>query len=140
MAYWLMKTEPEEFSWSDQVKRGAKGEPWSGVRNFTARRHLKEMKQGERFFFYHTGAEKQMVGIGKIIREAYPDPTAEKGEPWVAVTTAALEPLAKPVTLAAIKAEPKLKDMALVKYARLSVQPVTAEEWKLVCRMGGVKA
>jgi predicted RNA-binding protein with PUA-like domain len=140
MAYWLMKTEPEEFSWSDQVKRGAKGEPWSGVRNFTARRHLKEMKQGEKFFFYHTGAEKQMVGIGEIIREAYPDPTAEKGEPWVAVTTAALEPLAKPVTLAAIKAEPKLKDMALVKYARLSVQPVTAEEWKLVCRMGGVKA
>ena len=140
MAYWLMKTEPEEFSWSDQVNRGAKGEPWNGVRNFTARRHLKEMKQGEKFFFYHTGAEKQMVGIGEIIREAYPDPTAEKGEPWVAVTTAALEPLAKPVTLAAIKAEPKLKDMALVKYARLSVQPVTAEEWKLVCRMGGVKA
>ena len=140
MAHWLMKTEPEEFSWGDQVNRGAKGEPWSGVRNFTARRHLKEMKQGEKFFFYHTGAEKQMVGIGEIIREAYPDPTAEKGEPWVAVTTAALEPLAKPVTLAAIKAEPKLKDMALVKYARLSVQPVTAEEWKRVCRMGGVKA
>ena len=140
MAYWLMKTEPEEFSWDDQVKRGAKGEPWSGVRNFTARRHLKEMKKGEKFFFYHTGAEKQVVGIGEIIREAYPDPTAEKGEPWVAVTTAAVEPLPKPVTLAAIKAEPKLKDMALVKYARLSVQPVTAEEWKLVCRMGGVKA
>ena len=140
MAYWLMKTEPEEFSWDDQVKRGAKGEPWSGVRNFTARRHLKEMKKGEKFFFYHTGAEKQVVGIGEIIREAYPDPTAEKGEPWVAVTTAAVEPLPKPATLAAIKAEPKLKDMALVKYARLSVQPVTAEEWKLVCRMGGVKA
>ena len=81
-----------------------------------------------------------MVGIGEIIREAFPDPTAEKGEPWVAVTTAAVEPLPKPATLAAIKAEPKLKDMALVKYARLSVQPVTAEEWKLVCRMGGVKA
>ncbi len=140
MAYWLMKTEPEEFSWDDQVKRGAKGEPWSGVRNFTARRHLKEMKKGEKFFFYLTGAEKQVVGIGEIIREAYPDPTAEKGEPWVAVTTAAVEPLPKAATLAAIKAEPKLKDMALVKYARLSVQPVTAEEWKLVCRMGGVKA
>ncbi|MFY9894321.1 MAG: EVE domain-containing protein [Xanthobacteraceae bacterium] len=140
MAYWLMKTEPEEFSWDDQVKRGAKGEPWSGVRNFTARRHLKEMKKGEKFFFYHTAAERQVVGIGEIIREAYPDPTAEKGEPWVAVTTAAVEPLPKPATLAAIKAEPKLKDMALVKYARLSVQPVTAEEWNLVCRMGGVKA
>ncbi len=139
MAYWLMKTELEEFSWDDQVKRGAKGEPWSGVRNFTARRHLKEMKKGETFFFYHTGAEKQVVGIGEIIREAYPDPTAAKGEPWVAVTTAAVEPLARPVTLAAIKAEPKLKDMALVKYARLSVQPVTAEQWKLVCSMGGVR-
>ncbi len=139
MAHWLMKTEPEEFSWHDQVKRGANGEPWSGVRNFTARRHLKEMKKGERFFFSHTGAEKQVVGIGEIIREAYPDPTAEKGEPWVAVTTAAVEPLPKPVTLAAVKAEPKLKDMALVKYARLSVQLVTVEEWKLVCRMGGVK-
>ncbi len=139
MAYWLMKTELEEFSWDDQVKRGAKGEPWSGVRNFTARRHLKEMKKGEKFFFYHTGAEKQVVGIGEIIREAYPDPTAAKGEPWVAVTTAAVEPLARPVTLAAITAEPKLKDMALVKYARLSVQPVTAEQWKLVCSMGGVR-
>jgi predicted RNA-binding protein with PUA-like domain len=126
MAYWLMKTEPEEFSWDDQVKRGAKGEPWSGVRNFAARRHLKEMKKGEKFFFYHTGAEKQVVGIGEIIREAFPDPTVEQ--------------LPKPATLAAIKAEPKLKDMALVKYARLSVQPVTAEEWKLVCRMGDVKA
>jgi predicted RNA-binding protein with PUA-like domain len=140
MAYWLLKTEPEEFSWDDQVKRGAKGEPWSGVRNFTARRHLKEMKKGEKFFFYHTGAEKQVVGIGEVIREAFPDPTAKEGEPWVAVQTGAVQPAAKPVTLAAIKAEPKLKDMALVKYARLSVQPVTAEEWKLVCKMGGVKA
>ena len=86
MAYWLMKTEPEEFSWDDQVKRGKKGEPWSGVRNFTARRHLKEMKKGDKFFFYHTGDEKQVVGIGEIIREAYPDPTAKAGEPWVAVT------------------------------------------------------
>ena len=88
MAYWLMKTEPEEFSWNDQVKRGGKGEPWSGVRNFIARRNLKDMKKGEKFFFYHTGEEKQIVGIGEIIREAYPDPTAKKGEPWVAVTTA----------------------------------------------------
>jgi predicted RNA-binding protein with PUA-like domain len=140
MAYWLMKTEPEEFSWDDQLKRGAKGEPWSGVRNFTARRHLKEMKKGEKFFFYHTGDEKQIVAIGEVIREAYPDPTAETGEPWVAVTTGAVEPLPQPVTLKAIKAEPKLKDMALVKYARLSVQPVAAEEWKLICKMSGVKA
>jgi predicted RNA-binding protein with PUA-like domain len=140
MAYWLLKTEPEEFSWDDQVKRGAKGEAWSGVRNFTARRHLKEMRKGEKFFFYHTGDQKQVVGIGEVIGEAFAEPTAKKGEPWVAVTTQAIEPLLKPVTLAAIKAEPKLKDMALVKYSRLSVQPVTAEEWKLVCKMGGMPA
>ena len=140
MTYWLLKTEPEEFSWNDQVKSGAKGETWSGVRNFTARGYLKEMKKGEKFFFYHTGDEKQVVAIGEVIREAYHDPTAKEGEPWVAVTTGAVEPLPKPVTLAAIKAEPKLKDMALVKYARLSVQPVTAEHWKMVCRMGGMKA
>jgi predicted RNA-binding protein with PUA-like domain len=140
MAYWLLKTEPEEFSWDDQVKRGAKGETWSGVRNFTARRHLKEMKQGEKFFFYHTGDQKQVVGIGEVIREHYPDPTAEKGEPWVAVTTGAVEPLPQPVTLAAVKADPKLKDMILAKYPRLSVQPVTAEEWKLICKMGGLAA
>ena len=139
MAYWLLKTEPDEFSWDDQVKRGKKGETWSGVRNFTARRYLKEMKKGDEFFFYHTGDEKQVVGIGEILKEAEADPTAKKGEPWVAVTTAALEPVPKPVTLAAIKAEPKLKDMALVKYARLSAQPVTAEQWNLVCKMGGVK-
>jgi predicted RNA-binding protein with PUA-like domain len=139
MAYWLLKTEPEEFSWNDQLERGAKGEPWSGVRNYTARRYLKEMKKGDKFFFYHTGDEKKVVGIGEVIREAYADPTAKAGEPWVAVTTGALKPLPEPVTLAAVKAEPKLKDMALVKYARLSVQPVTAAEWKLVCRMGGVK-
>jgi predicted RNA-binding protein with PUA-like domain len=139
MAYWLLKTEPEEFSWTDQVARGKKGEPWSGVRNFIARKHLKEMKQGEKFFFYHTGKEKQVVGIGEVLREHYPDPTAEKGEPWVAITTGAVEPLPQPVTLAAIKAEPKLKDMALVKYARLSVQPVSAEEWKYICKMGGLK-
>src|SRR5499426_2200792 len=139
MAYWLLKTEPEEYSWDDQVKRGAKGEAWSGVRNFTARRHLKEIKKGDRFFFYHTGDEKQVVGIGEVIREAFPDPTAGKTEPWVAVTTVADKPLPKAVTLAAIKAEPRLKDMALVKYGRLLVQPVTEAEWKLVCKMGGLK-
>ena len=139
MAYWLLKTEPEEYSWDDQVKKGAKGEAWTGVRNFTARTNLKEMKKGDKFFFYHTGDEKQVVGIGEVIREAFPDPSAGKGEPWVAVQTAADKPLPKPVTLAAVKAEPKLKTMALVKYGRLSVQPVTADEWKIVCRMGGLK-
>ena len=139
MAYWLLKTEPEEFSWNDQVSRGKKGEPWTGVRNFIARKNPKEMKQGEKFFFYHTGKEKQVVGIGEVLREHFPDPSAAKDEPWVAITTGAVEPLPQPVTLAAIKAEPKLKAMALVKYARLSVQPVTTDEWKHVCRMGGLK-
>jgi len=139
MAYWLLKTEPGEFSWDDQVKSGKKGETWSGVRNFKARGYLKEMKKGDKFFFYHTGDEKQVVGIGEIVKEFFADATAAKGEPWVAVTTAALEPLPKPVTLAAVKAEPKLKDMALVKYGRLSVQPVTDAEWKLVSKMGGAK-
>ena len=139
MAYWLLKTEPEEFSWNDQAKRGAKGEAWTGVRNFTARRYLKEMKKGDQFFFYHTGEEKQIVGIGEVIGEAFHDPSAKKDEPWVAVQTMAGKQLPKPVTLAAIKAEPKLKDMALVKYARLSVQAVTADEWKTVCRMGGLR-
>ena len=134
-----MKSEPEEFSWGDQVKSGVEGEVWSGVRNFTARRHLKEMKKGDKFFFYHTGEEKKIVGIGEIIREAFTDPTAKKDEGWVAVQTSAGKPLPKPVTLAAVKAEPKLKEMALVKYGRLSVQPVSADEWKLVCKMGGLK-
>src|SRR5215813_12004525 len=138
MAYWLMKTEPEEFSWDDQMKRGAKGEPWSGVRNFTARRHMKTMKKGEQAFFYHTGDEKQVVGIVEVVRESYPDPTDDKGI-FVVVDVKAVKPLAKPVTLAAVKAAPRLKEMALVKYSRLSVQPVTAQEWTLVCRMAGMK-
>jgi predicted RNA-binding protein with PUA-like domain len=137
MATWLLKTEPEEFSWDDQVKRGAKGEAWTGVRNFTARRHLKEMKKGDQAFFYHTGDEKQVVGVVEVIKEAYPDPTDEKGV-FKAVDVKAVKPVPKPVTLAAVKAEPKLKEMALVKYSRLSVQPVTAQEWAFVCKMGGL--
>jgi predicted RNA-binding protein with PUA-like domain len=139
MDYWLLKTEPETFSWDHQLKRGAKGEPWTGVRNFTARRHMMEMKKGDRAFFYHTGEEKQVVGIAEVIRESYPDPTDQEGK-FLAVDVKALEPLPKPVTLAAIKAEPRLKEMALVKYSRLSVQPVTAAEWKIVCQMGGKKS
>jgi predicted RNA-binding protein with PUA-like domain len=138
VAYWLLKSEPDDYSWDQQVKRGAKGDAWTGVRNFAARKHLQEMKKGDKFFFYHTGDEKQVVGVGEIIGEHFADPTAAKGEPWVAVTTKALEPMPKPVTLAAVKADPKLKDMALVKYGRLSVQPVTAEQWKAVCKMGGL--
>jgi predicted RNA-binding protein with PUA-like domain len=138
MAYWLLKTEPDTYSWDTQVERGAKGEPWTGVRNFTARRHMKEMKKGDRAFFYHTGDEKQVVGIVEVIRESYPDPTDKEGK-FLAVDVKAIEPLPKPVTLAGIKADARLKDMALVKYSRLSVQPVTAAEWKIVCHMGGKK-
>ena len=138
MSHWLLKTEPEEFPWDTQVKRGAKGEPWSGVRNFMARSNMKKMKKGERAFFYHTGDEKQVVGIVEVIKEAYPDPTDEKGV-FVCVDVKAVEPLPKPVTLAAVKAEPKLKDMILARQPRLSVQPVTDAEWAIVCRMGGMK-
>jgi predicted RNA-binding protein with PUA-like domain len=138
MAYWLLKTEPEEFSWDDQVKRGAKGEAWTGVRNWTARRHLDAMKKGDLAFFYHTGAEKQIVAIVEIIREAYTDPT-DAEQKFHAVDVKAVEALPKPVTLAQTKAEPRLKEMALNKYSRLSVQPVTAQEWKIVCHMAGKK-
>lgn len=138
MAHWLLKTEPEEFSWDDQVKRGAKGEAWTGVRNFIARGNLKAMKKGEHAFFYHTGKEKQIVGIVEIIKEAYKDPTDEKGV-FYCVDTRAVKPFATPVTLAAVKADAKLKAMMLVRSARLSVQPVTDEEWAYVCKLGGVK-
>ena len=140
MAYWLLKTEPETFSWDDQLKRGAKGEPWSGVRNHQAKNNLMKMKKGERAFFYHSGGTKEIVGVVEVIREHYPDPTAKSGEPWVVVDVKAIEPLDKPVTLSEAKADARLKTMVLVNNTRLSVQPVTAEEWKLVCKMGGVKA
>ena len=139
MAYWLLKTEPEEFSWDDQVGRGAKGEPWTGVRNHTAKNNMMKMKNGDRGLFYHTGEERRVVGIVEVIRAAYPDPTDEKGV-FVALDVKAVQPVPKPVTLAAIKAEPRLKEMALVKYGRLSVQPVTVQEWKLVCALAGVKS
>lgn len=138
MAYWLLKSEPDAWSYEDHKKKGTNGDAWTGVRNFTARLHLQKMKKGDRAFFYHSNVGKEIVGIVEVLREAYPDPTA-KGESWVVVDVKAVEALPTPVTLAAIKAEKKLKDMALVKYSRLSVQPVTDAEWKLVCKMGGKK-
>ena len=138
MAYWLVKTEPSAWSWDDQVKAGGKGEPWTGVRNHTAKQNLMKMKLGDRALFYHSVDEKRIVGIVEVVREAYPDPTAKSGEPWVVVDFKAIAPLPRPVALADIKAEPRLKDMALVKLSRLSVQPVTAAEWALVTRMGGM--
>ncbi len=139
MAYWLMKTEPSSWSWNQQKAKGAKGEVWSGVRNFQAKSNLMKMKKGERAFFYHSGEDKAVVGIVEVIREHYPDPTAKKGEPWVVVDVKAAVSTPNPVTLQAIKGEPKLKDMVLIKNSRLSVQPVTAEEWKTVFKMAGLK-
>jgi predicted RNA-binding protein with PUA-like domain len=138
MAPWLMKSEPGTWSWQQQVKAGAKGEAWSGVRNHQAKLNLMKMKKGDRALFYHSGADKAAVGIVEIVREHYPDPTAKPGEPWVAVDVKAVEPLPKPVILDAIKAEPNLKAMVLVTNTRLSVQPVTDAEWKIVCKMGGL--
>jgi predicted RNA-binding protein with PUA-like domain len=139
MAYWLFKTEAETFSWEMQKSRGAKGEPWSGVRNWQAARNMKEMKKGDLGFFYHTGDEKQIVGIVEVIGEYRKDPTDETGK-FGLVDVKAVRDVPKPVTLATVKATPKLKDMVLAKVARLSVQPVTPEEWKLICQMGGVKS
>ena len=139
MAYWLMKSEPDSWSWDRQVAKGAKGEAWSGVRNHQAKLNLMKMKKGDRAFFFHSNIGKDIVGIVAVIREHYPDPSAKPGEPWVAVDVRAVEPLPKPVTLAAARAEPGLKDMALVNNTRLSVQPVTEAEWKIVSRMGGMK-
>ena len=138
MAYWLFKTEAETFSWDMQKSRGAKGEPWSGVRNYAAAKHMKAMKKGDLGFFYHTGDEKQIVGIVEVIAEYKPDPTDETGK-FGLVDVKAVKDVPRPVTLAAIKADAKLKDMVLVREARLSVQAVTPEQWKYICKLGGVK-
>nr|2GBS_A Chain A, Hypothetical protein Rpa0253 [Rhodopseudomonas palustris CGA009] len=137
VAYWLVKSEPSVWSWDQQVAKGAAGEAWTGVRNHSAKLHMVAMRRGDRAFYYHSNEGKEIVGIAEIIREAYPDPTDASGK-FVCVDIKADKPLKTPVTLAAVKAEPRLADMALMKYSRLSVQPVTAEEWKLVCKMGGL--
>jgi predicted RNA-binding protein with PUA-like domain len=139
MAYWLLKSEPDGWSWEKQLAAGEKGAEWDGVRNHAAKNHMKAMKLGDLGFFYHTGDEKRIVGLVKVVALAHPDSTDPDGK-WSCVDVAAVGPMPRPVTLAQIKAEPKLKDMALVRLARLSVQPVTDEEWKLVCKMGGLKS
>lgn len=136
MNHWLIKSEPDAFSWNDQVRNGI--EPWTGVRNHLAKRHLKEMKKGDLAFFYHSNIGREIVGIVKIVRDAYPDPTAKEGD-WVCVDVEAFKPLEKPVTLAQIKADERFKDLALLKYSRLSVAPVSAAHWAMLCKMGGVK-
>ena len=137
MAYWLMKSEPDVFSWDDLVAKGATGEPWNGVRNHTAKLNLMKMKKGERIFFYHSNIGKEIVGIVEVVKEHYTDPTDETGK-FVCVDFKAVEPVKTPVTLDAIKKDKKLADMALIKLSRLSVQPVTADEWKIVSKMAGL--
>jgi predicted RNA-binding protein with PUA-like domain len=136
MAFWLVKSEPDTWSWDQHVKTG--NDAWTGVRNFQARTHLNAMKKGDKVFFYHTGEEKAVVGVSEVAKEAYPDPT-DKDDSFVAVDLKAVEPFKTPVTLAAVKADKAFKDMVLVKAARLSVQPVTADEWKAIRKMGGLK-
>lgn len=138
MAYWLFKSEPGTWSWSDQVKRGAKGEEWNGVRNHTAKLNMIAMKKGDLGFFYHSVDEKRIVGIVEVIAEAHPDSTDTTGK-WFCVDVAARDSLPRSITLSEIKADRRLADMALVKQSRLSVQPVTKKEWEIICTMAQVK-
>jgi predicted RNA-binding protein with PUA-like domain len=140
MAHWLVKSEPFKWSFDQQIAAGASGTFWEGVRNHSAKLNLKAMRLGEQVFFYHSNEGLAVVGIVEVIREAYPDPTAGPEEPWVVVDFKAVKPFPRPVTLAEIKAEPRLEKMSLVTSMRLSVQPVTDAEWAIVCAMGGVTA
>jgi predicted RNA-binding protein with PUA-like domain len=138
MAHWLLKSEPATWSWDDQVKAGAKGTAWDGVRNHLAKKHLMAMKKGERAFFYHSGEQKSIVGIVEIAGAYRPDPSDKTGK-FGLVDVKAVAPLAKPVTLAQCKTEKKLAAMVLLNNSRLSVQPVTDEEWAVIVRLGGMK-
>ena len=135
MAYWLFKSEPDEFSFDQLVKAGKKGSEWTGVKNFAARNHMRAMKKGDEGFFYHTGDERRVVGIVEVTKTVHPDSSDPE---WECVDVVAVKPVPKPVTLADIKANKKLSEMVLARIGRLSVQPVTEAEWKEVCRMGGL--
>ena len=137
MAYWLLKSEPSAYAWDQLVKD--KRTNWSGVRNFQAAANLKAMKKGDRAFFYHSGEGKEIVGVAEIVKEAYPDTTDKSGR-FVMVDLIPIEPVKTPVSLAAIKATPALKSMPLVRLSRLSVSPVSAEEWRTIAKMAGIKA
>lgn len=133
--HWLVKSEPDAFSWDQQVENGV--EPWTGVRNHSAKLNLMAMRLGDLAFFYHSNIGKEIVGIVEVVREAYPDPSAEPGQPWVAVDMKAVGPMPRPITLAAIKADPQLANLSLVRLSRLSVGPVTPAEWDHLCALGG---
>ena len=132
--FWLVKQEPSAYSWTDFVRDGRTA--WTGVRNYTARNNLRAMSKGDAVFFYHSVVGKEIVGMAKVVREAYPDPTAKEGD-WSAVDLAPEKALPRPVTLDEIKRNPKLKEMALLRLSRLSVQPVTREQFDEILRMGG---
>lgn len=134
MNHWLVKSEPEAFSWADQVRNGT--EPWTGVRNHAARNNLAAMKRGDRAFFYHSNTGKEIVGVVEVVRESYPDPTAEAGR-WVAVDMRAVAAMPRPVTLAEMKADPKLEGFELLRQSRLSVVSVSDSHWRHICRLGG---
>jgi predicted RNA-binding protein with PUA-like domain len=137
MAYWLMKTEPGTWSWDDQVRDGTA--EWDGVRNYQASNNMKAMRVGDRAFFYHSVNEKRIVGIVEVAREYYPDPT-DASSRFGMVDVRALKPMNKPVSLADIKAEPKLQNLALIRQSRLSVMPIDDESWALICQMGETEA
>ena len=137
MKYWLFKSEPFKWSWEQQKKKGKKGEEWDGIRNYQARNFMREMKLGDRAFFYHSNKGLEVVGICEVSAESAPDSTTDE-ERWDCVHLRALADMPNPVTLKDVKANPKLKDMSLVTAFRLSVQPVTAAQWREVCKMGGI--
>jgi len=136
MAYWLVKSEPGTWSWDQHIKKGA--DAWTGVRNHQAKAHLVAMKKGDKAFFYHSNDGKEIVGVSEVVKEAYPDPSDTSGK-FVCVDLKAVEPLKTPVTLVAVKGDEKLSNMVLANNSRLSVQPVTADEWKAIRKMGGLK-
>lgn len=135
MNHWIVKQEPESYSWADFLKDGKTA--WTGVRNFQARNNLRAMKKGDPVFYYHSGEEKQIVGLAEVARAAYPDPTAEEGD-WSAVDLAAVKPLAQPVTLGAIKSDPQLAEIALVRNSRLSVSPINAAQFAHLLRLAKI--
>jgi len=137
MAYWLLKSERETWSWDQQNESGRKGAEWTGVRNYQARNNMRAMKDGDLGFFYLSGGDKAVVGIVKVVKQAHPDSTDDTGQ-WECVDVAAVSDLPKPVTLAEIKANAKLAGMVLVKNSRLSVQPVSPAEWGMICKLGGL--
>jgi len=139
MAYWLFKSEPSAWSWNDQMARGGAGEEWDGVRNYQARNNMRAMQIGERGFFYHSQTEKAVVGIVEVIATSHPDSTTDDPR-WDCVDLRAVAPVAQPVTLQMCRIHPGLANMALVRNTRLSVQPVTDDEWRIVCAMAGIAA